>query len=80
MYGNPNLDVAYRPLFNGHIDLILIIDDIIYVCDYKPEETPIPETTRLSYSFKRSIPQVASYALVLKKLFDINDTICITFN
>ncbi|MHA1192716.1 MAG: hypothetical protein ACTSP9_10520 [Promethearchaeota archaeon] len=28
----------------------------------------------------RSIPQVASYALALKKLFDINDIMCITFN
>ncbi len=64
----------------GHIDLILVMDDIIYVCDYKPEETHIPETTRLSYSFMRSIPQVASYALVLKKLFDIYDIMCITFN
>ena len=64
----------------GHIDLILVIDDVIYVCDYKPEETPIPETTRLSYSFMRSIPQVASYALVLKKLYDIDDIMCITFN
>ncbi|KKM16965.1 hypothetical protein LCGC14_1680540, partial [marine sediment metagenome] len=64
----------------GHIDLILYINDIIYVCDYKPEETPIPETTRLSYSFMRSIPQVASYALVLKNLFNINDIMCITFN
>lgn len=64
----------------GHIDLILVIDDIIYICDYKPEETPILQTTRLSYSFMRSIPQVASYALVLKKLFEINDIKCITFN
>lgn len=64
----------------GHIDLILFLDEIIYVCDYKPEEAPIPETTRLSYSFMRSIPQVASYALVLKNLFIINDIMCITFN
>ena len=64
----------------GHIDLILFINDIIYVCDYKPEETPIPETTRLPYSFMRSIPQVASYALVLKNLFNIDNIMCITFN
>lgn len=55
------------------IDLILFIDDFIYVCDYKPEETPIAETTRLSYSFMRSIPQVASYVLVLKKLIGIEE-------
>ena len=64
----------------GHIDLILVVDDIIYVCDYKPEETPSIETKRLSYSFMRSIPQVASYALVLKKLFGLEKILCITFN
>jgi len=64
----------------GHIDLILFIDDFIYVCDYKPEETPFAEATPLLYSFIRSIPQVASYALVLKNLFGINDIRCITFN
>ncbi len=64
----------------GHIDLIVVIEGTIFVCDYKPEETPNPETTRLSYSFMRSIPQVASYALVLKKLYNIDDIMCITFN
>ena len=64
----------------GHIDLILFINDIIYVCDYKPEETPFADTTRLSYSFMRSIPQVASYALVLQKLFGIKKIFCVTFN
>ena len=28
----------------------------------------------------RSIPQVSSYALVLKKLYNIDDVMCITFN
>lgn len=64
----------------GHIDLILYIDGIIYICDYKPEETPNTDTTRLSYSFMRSVPQVASYALVLKYLFGIEGIKCVTFN
>ena len=64
----------------GHIDLILFIDGILYVCDYKPEETPKAATTQLSFSFMRSIPQVASYALVLKSEFKIKEIKCITFN
>jgi hypothetical protein len=64
----------------GHIDLILLIKGVVIVCDYKPEETPDVDTTRLSYSFMRSIPQVASYALVLKKACDIKEIGCITFN
>ena len=63
----------------GHIDLIQVIDGIIYVADYKPEETPF-KTSRLSYSFMRSLPQVASYGLLLKRVNGINDLLCITFN
>jgi len=46
----------------------------------KPEETPDPDTTRLSYSFMRSVPQVASYALVLKREFKVENIMCATFN
>ncbi len=63
----------------GHIDLI-ILNRTVYVCDYKPEETPNPDTTRLSYSFMRSVPQVASYALVLKREFKVENIMCATFN
>ncbi len=63
----------------GHIDLILCINDIIYVVDYKPEETP-HISSRISYSFIRSIPQVSSYALVLEREFSIKNIKCITFN
>jgi len=63
----------------GHIDLIQVIDGTIYVADYKPEETPYI-TSRISYSFMRSLPQVASYGLLIKKEFGINDLMCITFN
>jgi len=63
----------------GHIDLIQVINGIIYVIDYKPEETPYV-TSRISYSFMRSLPQVASYGLLLKRVFGIKDLLCITFN
>jgi len=63
----------------GHIDLIQVIDGTIYVADYKPEETPYI-TSRLSYSFMRSLPQVASYGLLLKRVNEIKDLLCITFN
>ena len=63
----------------GHIDLIHVNDGTIYIADYKPEETPYI-TSRLSYSFMRSLPQVASYGLLLKRVFGIKDLLCITFN
>jgi len=77
-------EIPVWSLFNdqyltGHIDLILFIDDIIYVVDYKPEETP-HITSRISYSFIRSIPQVSSYALILEREFGIKNIKCITFN
>ena len=72
--------MRYENLFlTGHIDLIQVIDGIIYVVDYKPEETPYI-TSRISYSFMRSVPQVASYGLLLKRVFGIKDLLCITFN
>ncbi len=64
----------------GHIDLILIVGDILIVVDYKLDENPFPQTSRTVNSFVNSIPQVASYSLILKSLFNIKKLLCVTFN
>jgi len=63
----------------GHIDLLMIIDDILYVCDYKPRTSPHPNANP-SVSFINSIPQIACYGLILKKNYGINKLFCVTFN
>ncbi len=70
--------IENKELF-GHIDLLLIIDKTLYVCDYKPDERPL-SLYRPSTSFINSIPQVVSYALILKKNYKIENILCITFN
>ena len=64
----------------GHLDLMLYINKTIYICDYKPEETHLIDTNRTSYSFMRSIPQITSYALIIKEKYNINSIMCVTFN
>ncbi len=55
----------------GHIDLIQfdLINEIFKVVDYKPEG-----------KFILSLPQVASYGLLIKKIFHIDQLRCISFN
>jgi hypothetical protein len=53
----------------GHIDLIQIQDQTIKVIDYKPEGR-----------FILSLPQVATYGLLMKLKFNLNDIKCISFN
>ncbi|MFW9949825.1 MAG: hypothetical protein ACFFKA_06855 [Candidatus Thorarchaeota archaeon] len=53
----------------GHIDLIQIQGNTIKVIDYKPEG-----------NFLYSIPQVASYGLLIKSRFNLKDVKCISFN
>ena len=53
----------------GHIDLIQIEDSIIKVIDYKPEG-----------NFMLSLPQVATYGLLIESLFNLNNVKCISFN
>ncbi|MEJ2278003.1 MAG: hypothetical protein P8Y70_09695 [Candidatus Lokiarchaeota archaeon] len=53
----------------GHIDLIQLKKGIIYIIDYKPEG-----------NFIYSLPQVATYGLVFKKIFNIKKLNCISFN
>jgi hypothetical protein len=58
-----------KTFLTGHIDLIQFKNERIYVIDYKPEG-----------NFIYSLPQVASYGLVFKELFSIEDIKCISFN
>lgn len=66
-------------LLKGHIDLVLAIGDTIFVCDYKPLQTPYI-TSRISDNFINVIPQVSSYGLLLKKNFNIKKLYCVIFN
>jgi hypothetical protein len=53
----------------GHIDLIQIEKNTIKVIDYKPEG-----------KFLLSLPQVATYGLLLKSNFKLDKLTCISFN
>ena len=53
----------------GHIDLIQIQENTIKVIDYKPEG-----------NFMFSLPQVATYGLLLKSVLNIDNIRCISFN
>jgi hypothetical protein len=53
----------------GHIDLVQIENNTIKIIDYKPEG-----------KFLFSLPQVAMYGLLIKKILHISDLNCITFN
>jgi hypothetical protein len=53
----------------GHIDLIQIENNIIKVIDYKPEG-----------NFMLSLPQVATYGLILESVFNLHKIKCISFN
>ena len=61
----------------GHIDLLVIYDGVIYVCDYKPDQGSKATPYK---SFINSIPQIATYALVIKRTFGLKDVKCVTFN
>ncbi|MHA1670179.1 MAG: hypothetical protein ACTSV5_06315, partial [Promethearchaeota archaeon] len=52
----------------GHIDMLEVENDIYRVVDYKPK------------SFFHSIPQLAAYALIVMKTFDIKIVQCVMFN
>ncbi|MHA1488587.1 MAG: hypothetical protein ACTSRI_02900 [Promethearchaeota archaeon] len=53
----------------GHIDLIQIEDGIVKIVDYKPEG-----------NFMLSLPQVATYGLLMKSLFNLSNLKCVSFN
>ncbi len=53
----------------GHIDLIQFDNDMVKVIDYKPEG-----------NFLLSLPQVATYGLLIKSNFFLRNISCISFN
>jgi hypothetical protein len=53
----------------GHIDLIQIANNTIFIIDYKPEG-----------NFLYSLPQVASYGLIFNSIFNYNNIKSISFN
>jgi hypothetical protein len=57
--------------FTGHIDLMIYddIDKSIVITDYKPEG-----------AFLRSLPQVATYGLVIKRILKLDNVKCVSFN
>jgi hypothetical protein len=59
----------YNTYLTGHIDLIQIQDNTIKVIDYKPEG-----------NFIFSLPQVATYGLLVKSKFNLDNIKCISFN
>lgn len=73
------LKLTKLPTLLGHIDLLVYKDGVLYVCDYKPDQLPFTRT-RFYESFINSIPQIATYALVLRQMFKLKDVKCVTFN
>lgn len=64
----------------GHIDLIILFEDTVLICDYKPNESPFYSEEFVNTSFLNSIPQVSSYAKVINILFGVNKIRCVIFN
>ncbi len=77
---NPN--IGGDKYLTGHVDVILIIGDIVLIVDYKPDMTPGFSTTRIYDNFARSFPQVASYALTAKDQLKLQNKkiYSVTFN
>jgi len=69
---NPDelLSFTFRKSITGHIDLLLYdpSDQCLVIADYKPEG-----------HFLRSLPQVASYGLMLKRIMQLKQVKCISF-
>ncbi len=59
----------------GHIDLLILLDNILYVVDLKPGCNLLT-----SVQWIKSIPQVGSYGLTLMKVYNAQNVKCITCN
>ncbi len=66
IWGNPPVTPE---IVTGHIDLLRIVNDTIYVVDYKPENTFMP-----------SVPQVAFYGYLLQKNLNMKKVMCASFS
>ncbi len=67
-------------LVTGHIDIVLLIGDTLFVCDYKPRENSDADTGAFSKSFIMSLPQVAAYSKLHKSQYGIKKIYCVSFN
>ena len=69
---NPDelLSFTFRKSITGHIDLLLYdpSDQSLVIADYKPEG-----------HFLRSLPQIASYGLMLKRIMQLKRVKCLSF-
>ncbi|MBA7615568.1 hypothetical protein ES703_22851 [subsurface metagenome] len=63
----------------GHIDLLVAKNGILYICDYKPDQN-FNRNAAPCKSFINSVPQIAAYALIFKKMFGLSKVKCVTFN
>jgi len=67
-------------LVTGHVDLVLLIGDTLFICDYKPGDMANPNAKRFSHSFLISFPQVAAYSKLHRSKYSIKRIYCVTFN
>jgi hypothetical protein len=66
IWGNPP---TTPDVVTGHIDLIRIIDDTLFIVDYKPENNFMP-----------SVPQVAFYGFLMQKNLNLKNIRCASFS
>ncbi len=70
---------AGSEMIGGYIDLVLVKDGKIYICDYKPGLDYNLDPSKMHDSFLNAIPQVAGYAIAFKDMFGL-DVECVIFN
>lgn len=72
---------------SGRIDIVLVVGDTIYVCDYKPDLNPtllgkgsVKQSDSFADHFIDSIPQVTGYVRALMQRSGLKNVVGITFN
>lgn len=66
-------------MVRGHIDLVMVIGDSVYIIDYKPH-TSHAINANPGESFINSVPQLAAYGILFKQKFKLKNVYCIAFN
>jgi hypothetical protein len=71
-----------KKLIMGKVDLIATVDGKLLVMDFKPDYRTDPEDSVLKRHLFQTIPQVALYALMLKRLTSLANMpiYCVSFN
>jgi len=69
-------------VYNGHVDFFQVDGNKIRLIDYKPDLNFDPSSDNVAKHFIDSIPQVASYGIILNLMFGIlgYEIECVTFN